>query len=74
MSEIERLTQWMKDNDVSMVSLASEIGMSYDGVYQVLHWRKRVSPGFKLRFIERFGSAVADTIFDKPFVTQLEPV
>lgn len=74
MSELERLEQWIIDNNLSTASLATEIGMSYDGVYQIRTWRKKISPGFKLRFIERFGSVVADSIFDKPSVPKLEPV
>lgn len=73
MNEVERLLIWMKRQNLSKRDLAAEIGMSYDGVYQILSWRKRISPGFKLRFIERYGSLVASEIFDRPEISQLEP-
>jgi hypothetical protein len=44
--------------------------MSYDGMYQILVVRERVSPGFKMRFIARFGKEAADAIFDPALATQ----
>lgn len=73
MSEVERLEQWMQENNYTNRTMAEAVGMSYDGFYQIL-WRKKVSPGFKLRFIVRFGAAAADQIFDKPAVNQPELV
>ena len=64
MSEKERIRQWMDVAGHTISSLAKEIGMSYDGVYQALNVRGRVSDGFKLRFINRFGIAAATEVFD----------
>lgn len=71
--ETQRLLDWMAGQGFSVRKLAAETGMSYDGMYQILHARRRVSPGFKVRFIDRFGKEVADTIFDSPLAAQ-EPV
>jgi hypothetical protein len=72
MSELERLQEWMETNDYTIKSLAAETGMSYDGMYQILRARGRISPGFKLRFAERFGGDVARDLFDKPAVAVVE--
>lgn len=64
MSEKERIFQWMDVAGHTISSLAKEIGMSYDGVYQALNVRERVSDGFKLRFINRFGIGAASQVFD----------
>lgn len=64
MNEVERLKQWMDRNDHTLKSLARCVGMSYHGVQQVVNHRKRISPGFRLRFIQAFGAEVADSIFD----------
>lgn len=66
MSEVERLRAWMTQHNYNTTKLAAETGMSLSGVHQILCVRKRVSPGFKLRFIGRFGVAVANEIFDTP--------
>lgn len=71
--EAQRLISWMDLQGYSIRKLAGETGMSYDGMYQILHARGRVSPGFKVRFINRFGKEIADTIFDSTLTVQ-EPV
>ena len=73
MSEIERLDNWMRERGYSKRTMAEAVGMSYDGFYQIF-WRKKISPGFKLRFINRFGAEAADRVFDKPALSQPEPV
>jgi hypothetical protein len=70
MSEQDKLLRWMDENGFSISSLAQETQMSYDGMYQTLHVRKRISAGFRVRFIERFGADVAATIFDPVLTTQ----
>ena len=72
MSEQDRLLRWMNENGYSISSLAQETQMSYDGMYQTLHVRKRISAGFRVRFMERFGSEVAAQIFD-PVLAPVEP-
>ena len=72
MNEAERLTNWMHEHGHSITTLAAAVGMSYDGVYQILNVRGRVSPGFKLRFIQAFGTDVAASIFDAPRVAMPE--
>jgi hypothetical protein len=69
MTEIERLKKWMKDNDYSVLALAGATGMSKEGMYMIL-WRKKVSPGFKLRFTYKFGAQVADQIFTAPEISR----
>lgn len=69
MSEINKLEKWMDANGYTIKSLASELGVGYYGVYLVLH-RKRISPGFRIRFSQRFGNKVADSIFDPYGVKQ----
>jgi hypothetical protein len=72
MNEVERLQQWLDERGYTIMSLAQAVGMSYDGVYQVVHARgeKRgvVSPGFQVRFIHAFGLDEAKRIFDTPDV------
>lgn len=68
--ELDRLLKWINDNNLTTGSLADALGMSYDGVYQVLYVRKNVSPGFRMRFIERFGKQVADNIFEPLIISQ----
>jgi len=73
MTEINKLQAWMDEHGYSISSLAKELGVSYYGVYLVIH-RNRISPGFRLRFVERFGADAARSIFD-PYGTRLpEPV
>lgn len=72
MTELERLTTWIESNGYTTRKLATELGMSFDGVYQVLYYRKRISPGFKLRFTERFGTQIANEIFDATIVPSAE--
>lgn len=74
MTEINRLQQWMAENNYTFKSLAHELGVGYYGVYLIFH-RNRISPGFRIRFSERFGTDIAGQIFD-PFSTPkaiLEP-
>lgn len=71
--EAQRLVDWMDLQGYTVRKLAGETGMSYDGMYQILHARGRVSPGFKVRFIDRFGKEVADTIFDSSLSAQAMP-
>lgn len=71
MTEINRLELWMDAQGYSIKELAKELGTSYYGVYLVLH-RKRISPGFRLRFTQRFGTDVANSIFDSQLAA--EPV
>lgn len=71
MTELERLMAWMESCGYSVRGLANETGMSYDGMYQILYARKRVSPGFKVRFIARFGKEIADTIFDSALAQEV---
>lgn len=68
MNEVERLANWMHAEGHNVTTLAAAVGMSYDGVYQILNVRGRVSPGFKLRFIQVYGADVAAAIFDAPRV------
>lgn len=77
MNEVERLKQWMHEQSHTITSLAQAVGMSYDGVYQVLNPRNRhdaVSPGFQVRFIHAFGLNEANRIFDAPQVRLSEPL
>lgn len=78
MNEVERLQQWMDENDHTTASLAQAVGMSYDGMFQVLHPRGRdqitVSPGFQVRFIHAFGLEIANRIFNAPKVHLPEPL
>lgn len=64
MTEIERIRIWMDKTGHTVSSLAKELGMSYDGTYQVLNVRKHVSNGFKFRFINCFGIDAAAKVFD----------
>lgn len=64
MTEIERIRKWMHETGHTVSSLAKELGMSYDGTYQVLSVRERLSNGFKFRFINRFGIDAAAEVFD----------
>lgn len=64
MSETERLRAWMDENGYSVIKLAVEVGMTTAGL-NMIFWRKSVSPGFKLRFIKRFGMEAADQIFSQ---------
>lgn len=70
MSEQDKLQRWMDENGYTISSLAQETQMSYDGMYQTLRFRKRVSAGFRVRFMERFGSDVAAQIFDPVLAPQ----
>lgn len=65
MNEIERLEQWMATNGYSISALADAIGMSYDGVYQVLRVRRRASTTLKWKFIYCFGEDTAKAIFEQ---------
>lgn len=62
--EVAALETWMEQRGLTLPDFAKELGMSYDGVYQSLRWRGRVSTGIKLRFIEAFGMDEARTIFN----------
>lgn len=73
MSEQDKLQRWMDDNGYTISSLAQETQMSYDGMYQTLRARKRISAGFRVRFTERFGFDIAAQIFD-PVLTAQEVV
>ena len=64
MTELDKLLEWMEKNNHSRASLANAIGMSYDGITQILYVRRRLSPGFKLRFIQCFGQETAKSIFE----------
>lgn len=66
MTEVDRMIEWLQANDISLPRLARTLGMSYDGVYQVLHVRRRLSGGFKFRFAARYGMTTARAIFDVP--------
>lgn len=70
MSEQDKLLQWMNENGYTVSTLAQETQMSYDGMYQALHVRKRISAGFRVRFTERFGSSVAAQIFEPVLAPQ----
>lgn len=73
MTEIDRLVAWLDEQHINMPMLAREINMSYDGVYQVLYVRKKLSDGFKLRFLTRFGNDVSGEIFEMPTTAIAEP-
>lgn len=66
MTEVDRVLEWLQASDISLPELARSLGMSYDGVYQVLHVRKRLSGGFKFLFAARYGMATARSLFDVP--------
>jgi hypothetical protein len=70
-SELEKLLEWMKVEGHDYNSLAAAVGMSHDGVYQILYVRKRISPGFKVRFTERFKEEVSKTIFDPLIINEV---
>lgn len=73
MTEIQRIRKWMDETGYTVSSLAKEIGMSYDGTYQVLSVRERLSNGFKFRFINRFGIETAKAVFDFSPAGQILP-
>ena len=64
MNEQEKLRQWMGENGYTSSSLAAEVGMNYVSVFRMFKAERALSPGFKLRFIDRFGVDVAGQIFD----------
>lgn len=68
MNEVERLRNWMTENNLTKRGLANRMGFSYDGIYQALKTRGdklgHVSPGFKWHFKQAFGAEIADKIFD----------
>lgn len=77
MNEVERLQQWMDEQGHTISSLAQAVGMSYDGMFAVLHRGKdsgAVSPGFQVRFIHAFGLSEANRIFNAPDVWLPEPL
>ena len=74
MNEIERLQTWMENHRYNQTKLAEEIGMSESGLSHVINGRKRLSPGFKLRFMQRFGVDAANAIFDTPVAAIPETV
>jgi hypothetical protein len=63
MTEIERFRNWMDATGHTVKSLAVDLGMSYDGAYQVLNVREYLNNGFKFRFIKRFGVEAAEEAF-----------
>ena len=69
MTEINKLKAWMEKHNYSIKELAKELGVSYYGVYLVFH-RARISPGFRLRFMHRFGVETANAIFDSPLAAE----
>lgn len=71
MTEINKLTAWMDKNNFTIKSLAAEIGVGYYGVYLVIH-RQRISPGFRLRFTDRFGADLANDIFGPVQTARIE--
>ncbi len=64
MNEQEKLRRWMEAHEYTSSSLAAEVGMNYVSVFRMFKAERPLSSGFKLRFIERFGSNVAESIFD----------
>lgn len=69
----ERLQRWMDEQGHTTTSLAQAVGMSYDGVYQVVHARGRISPGFQIKFIQAFGLDEAHRLFVPESVCEPEP-
>lgn len=73
-TEQQRLTEWMGRNGHTAWTLADTLGFkSRVSVYRMIHRAAAVSPGFKVRFIERFGIDVANQLFDPPPVKHAEP-
>ena len=66
MPEHARIQQWIEKNGLSTNALAKEVGMSYIPVFRMMRGDRRISDGFKLRFISRYGIEVAETLFDLP--------
>lgn len=64
MNEQMKLRLWMDENGYTASSLASAVGMHYVSVFRMFKAERPLSPGFKLRFIDRFGVDVADLLFD----------
>ena len=64
MNEQEKLRQWMGENGYTSSSLAAAVEMNYVSVFRMFKAERPLSPGFKLRFIERFGADAAEPIFD----------
>lgn len=70
--EVAALEAWMTGQGMSLPDLARELGMSYDGVYQSLRWRGRVSTGMQLRLIRRYGEAQAHAILNGSAAAQVQ--
>lgn len=66
MNEVDRVLDWMQTNNISQPELARALGMGYDGLYKTLQVRKRLSSGFKFRFLARYGSQTARNLFEVP--------
>jgi len=66
MTEVDRVIDWIETNQISQPELARTLGMSYDGLYQALHVRRRLSSGFKFRFLARYGEGMARSLFEVP--------
>lgn len=55
LAERDRLVAWMKANGHDSVSLGAATGDFYTGIHVMLEGKRRISQGFKWRFLETFG-------------------
>lgn len=61
-NKITSFTEWMKENNMSISSLASELDVPYHRVYKVVE-RQHVPESFKWRFAKRYGVEEARKAF-----------
>lgn len=62
------LKVWMDEKGYSYVSLAKEMGFSYEYIYKIALGKndKWMTGNFKFRFIECFGWQEASKVFEVP--------
>ncbi len=68
MDTVERLKEFMQENNWTVRDLATEIGIPYLTAYKAIHRVEqgeatRITGGFESKFRIRFGSKVTDAIF-----------
>jgi plasmid maintenance system antidote protein VapI len=61
--ELQRLLEWMKENEHTNASLARATGDFYNNVSRMTAGKTRISAGFKFRFGEAFGDDARNKLF-----------
>lgn len=63
MTDVELLNQWMDSHNLTLPSLARDMGLDYVALYMMTKKRNKITDKFIVQFIRRYGCEEAVAVF-----------